>query len=58
MRRIMNKNSINTDKEKHNTGLAPIKIEKPAEELKLRHLTDDEIIQGFRYLIRKDKQDK
>ena len=49
---------MNTDKEKHNTGLAPIKIEKSAEESKLRHLTDDEIIQGFRYLIRKDKQDK
>ena len=34
--------------------LMPIKFEKPAENPKLRYLTDDEIIQGFRYLIHKD----
>ena len=49
---------IDSNKEKQNTGLAPIKAEKPVVETKLRHLTDDEIIQGFRYLIHKDKHDK
>ena len=54
----MNNKNINSNKEKQNTGLAPIKAEKPVVETKLRHLTDDEIIQGFRYLIHKDKHDK
>ena len=33
-----------------NTDLVPIPPEPPAEDQKLRHLTDDEIIQGFRRL--------
>ena len=41
-----------------NTFLTPIKPEKPVEESKLRHLTDEEIIWGFRYLMSKDKKDK
>lgn len=41
-----------------NTFLTPIKPEKPVEESKLRHLTDEEIIRGFRYLMSKDKKDK
>ena len=39
-----------------NTELAPIRKEEPVEETKLRHLTDDEIIQGFRYLMNKDRK--
>ena len=41
-----------------NTSLSPIQPEKPFEESKLRHLTDEEIIRGFRYLMSKDKKDK
>ncbi|MBQ9607480.1 MAG: hypothetical protein IJV16_09955 [Lachnospiraceae bacterium] len=50
----MTKNSDN--KKENNTGLIPIKKEVPAEESKLRHLSDDEIINGFRYLINKGKK--
>ena len=38
------------------TGLAPIPSGPPAEEQKLKHLTDEEIIRGFRYLMNKDKK--
>ena len=48
----MNKN----EDRKKDTELIPIPSEPPAEDQKLRHLTDDEIIQGFRYLINKDKK--
>ena len=46
------KDSNNTE----NIGLAPIRKEEPVEETKLRHLTDEEIIQGFRYLMNKDRK--
>ena len=39
-----------------NTELAPIRKEESVEETKLRNLTDDEIIQGFRYLMNKDRK--
>ena len=39
-----------------NTELAPIRKEEPVEETKLRHMTDEEIIQGFRYLMNKDRK--
>ncbi len=39
-----------------NTELIPIPSEPPAEDQKLRRLTEDEIIQGFRYLMNKDKK--
>ena len=38
------------------TALSPLQPEKPAEETKLKHLTDEEIIQGFRYLMNKDRK--
>ena len=38
------------------TELAPIPSEPPEADQKLRRLTDDEIIQGFRYLMNKDKK--
>ena len=41
-----------------NTSLTPLQPETPVEETKLRHLTDEEIIRGFRYLMHKDKKDK
>ena len=41
-----------------NTALTLLKAEKPAEEPELRHLTDDEIIRGFKYLMNKDRKDK
>ena len=48
------KDNITTE----NTALTPLKAEMPAEESKLRHLTDDEIIRGFKYLMNKDRKDK
>ena len=39
-----------------NTDLVPIPTDPPAEDQKLRRLTDDEIIRGFRYLMNKDKK--
>ena len=48
-------NTKDNDRNK-NTELIPIPSEPPAEDQKLRHLTDDEIIQGFRYLMNKDKK--
>ena len=39
-----------------NTVLAPIPTDPPAEDQKLRRLTDDEIIRGFRYLMNKEKK--
>lgn len=48
------KDNITTE----NTALTLLKAEKPAEEPKLRHLTDDEIIRGFKYLMNKDRKDK
>ncbi len=45
------------NEEKQNiTELAPIPSEPPEADQKLRRLTDDEIIQGFRYLMNKDKK--
>ncbi len=48
--------NLREDNIQENTGLAPIRKEEPVEETKLRHLTDDEIIRGFRYLMNKDKK--
>ena len=45
------KEDVNKNKE-----LVPIPPEPPTEDKKLRHLTDEEIIQGFRYLMNKDKK--
>ncbi len=48
----------NNGKEKMETGLTtpgPVPIEIHRENPKLRRLTDDEIIQGFRYLMNKDR---
>ena len=39
------------DTSKGNNEVVPVKLERPEEELRLRHLTDDEIIRGFCYLI-------
>ena len=52
------KDQKNTGNQTENTSLTPLQPEKQIEETKLRHLTDDEIIQGFRYLMNKDKKDK
>ena len=38
------------------TALSPHQPEKTAEETKLKHLTDEEIIQGFRYLMNNDRK--
>ena len=38
------------------TALTPLQPEKPVEETKLKNLTDEEIIQGFRYLMNKDRK--
>ena len=46
------------DTSKGDNDIVPVKPERPEEELKLRHLTDDEIIRGFRYLIHKDDKEK
>ena len=54
MMREPEKDKIITEK----TALTPLKAELPAEESKLRRLTDEEIIRGFRYLINKDNKDK
>ena len=48
--------NVKDNDRKKNTDLVPIPPEPPAEDQKLRHLTDDEIIQGFRYLMNKDKK--
>lgn len=50
----MNEEKNKTSKGTVDNELMPIKLEKPAEDSKLRRLTDDEIIQGFRYLIHKE----
>ncbi len=52
------KDQNNTGNPTENTSLTPLQPEIPAEETKLRHLTDEEIIQGFRYLMNKDKKNK
>ena len=45
------------NEEKQNiTELAPIPSEPPEADRLLRRLTDEEIIQGFRYLMNKDKK--
>ena len=36
---------------KGDNEVVPVRPERPEKELRLRHLTDDEIIRGFRYLI-------
>lgn len=43
-------------KKQKNTDIVQIVPEPPSEDQKLRHLTDDEIIRGFRYLMNKDKK--
>jgi len=48
--------NVKDNDRKKNMDLAPIPSELPAEDHKLRHLSDDEIIQGFRYLMNKDKK--
>ncbi len=48
----------NTDNSTKNTSLAPLRVQKSAGETKLRRLTDEEIIRGFRYLMNKDKKDE
>ena len=52
------KDQNNTGNPTENTSLTPLQPEIAAEETKLHHLTDEEIIQGFRYLMNKDKKDK
>ncbi len=42
---------MKNDENKEKSGIVPIKLERPEESSKLRRLTDDEIINGFRYLI-------
>ena len=45
------------NEEKQNfTELAPIPSEPPEADRLLRRLTDEEIIQGFRYLMNKDRK--
>lgn len=44
------------EKKQKNTDLAPIPSEPPVSDQKLRRLTDYEIIQGFRYLMNKDRK--
>ena len=48
--------NVKDNDRKKNTDLVLISPEPPAEDQKLRHLTDDEIIQDFRYLMNKDKK--
>ncbi len=40
-----------------NTDLVPLRPEMPVEESKLKKLTDEDIIRGFKYLINKDRKD-
>ncbi len=43
---------------KRNTSLQPIQVKQEKEDPKLRRLSDNDIIQGFRYLLRKDINEK